>query len=94
MISNIAKTINEAEIVEKSPSFISDFKIWKEKAKDIIENYGDDKSIDKARKIMEKDALYLYSFETDRDDLEKQAVAHFRWQLSQLVNILKHIKEN
>ena len=84
--------LREAEIIEKSPSFISDFKIWKVRAQSFVERFGKEKIKQRASKIIEKDAFYLYAFETDRDDLEKQAVHHNKWQLKEIIEILKLIQ--
>ncbi|MBN2112241.1 hypothetical protein JW707_04030 [Candidatus Woesearchaeota archaeon] len=88
----LLELLNEAEIIGKSPSFMSDFNIWKVKAQSFIERFGNESSKARVSKIIEKDALYLYSFETDRDDLEVQAIKHNKWQLNEIVGILRAIQ--
>ena len=89
----IGKLINEGEIIAESPSFKIDFRDWKKKARQFIEKYADPQTRERASKIMEKDALYIYQFETEIDDLEKQAIAHYRWQLGVLMGILSNLRE-
>jgi hypothetical protein len=84
--------LKEAGIIEKSPSFMADFNIWKVKVQSFIERFGDESAKKRTSKIIQKDAFYLYAFETDRDDLEKQAQKHNKWQMKEIVGVLKSIQ--
>lgn len=84
--------VKEAEIIEKSPSLMSDFNIWKVKAQSFVERFGNEITKQRVSKIIEKDALYLYSFETNRDHLEIQAKNHNKWQLKEIVEVIKSIQ--
>lgn len=87
----LAGLLKEGEAVENSPSFTTDFEGWKKKAMAFIEKHADEKTKEKAAKIAEKDALYMYLWETDRDDLEKQSVSHQKWQMGQLMEMLHYL---
>ncbi len=87
--TKLGEILKEGEIIAQSPSFKTDFRIWKKKACIFIKKNADEKTKEKAKKITEKDALYIYLWETDMDDLEKQAVIHYKWQLEGLMTLLR-----
>lgn len=92
MQAKLSKLIKEGEIIKKSPSFKYDFRSWKRKARLFINKVASERIREKAAKITKKDAFHIYLWETNMDDLEKQAISHYKWQLENLMAILKSMK--
>ena len=90
--NKINDLVREGNVIAESPSFKTDIRSWKKKVKQFIDDNAGNEEKEKTAKILEKDAFYIYLFETEMKDLEKQAISHYKWQLEKLMDILKSLR--